>query len=356
MPRSTFPAVISFSDRNEESTLVTDKPNDTEEDFAKLIAEAVDVQEIDINLYMSKELWLPLGARGAFGGQIVAQALRAAFNTVPEEYHIHSLHSYFILPGNVEIPVIYHVQRLRDGRSFVTRSVTATQKGRAIFICSFSFAKQDDSISLNHQTIMPEVADPETLPSDTERLQQYLANNELSPKMREYIQKRIEESSPVDYRDLDVARQEDVFLSDKLAASEVSRRWFKTRGQLGDDARLHACIIAYASDSGFIGTAARANGVPQRQIGMMASLDHSMWFHAPARADKWLLYDIRSPRTNSGRGVVLGSIYSRDGTLIATTAQEGIVRLSKKEQERRANQAGSSSETSLPKSGHASKL
>lgn len=115
------------------------------------------------------------------------------------------------------------------------------------------------------------------------------------------------------------------------------RRWFKTRGQLSSDKRLHACVIAYASDSGFVGTAAKANDVPARGIGMLASLDHSMWFHASARADDWLLYDMHSPRTGGGRGVAFGRIYSKDGLLVATTAQEGILRLSKREQAKRNN-------------------
>ncbi|KAF7727865.1 Acyl-CoA thioesterase 8 [Apophysomyces ossiformis] len=332
MPNATFPAVISFADKQ---PVIASSMDQTEEDFAQKIADAVDVQEIDVNLYMSKELWLPAGARGTFGGQIVAQALRAAFNTVPEEFHVHSLHSYFILPGNVDIPVIYQVQRLRDGRSFATRVVTASQRGKAIFESSFSFAKPEQGITLQHQTTMPEVTPPEELPSDAERLQRYLAQNDLRPKFREYLQKRLEESSPVDYRNVHVHTDEEITSGKESQASEIQRRWFKTCGKLSDDPRLHACVIAYASDSGFIMTAARANGVSQRAIGMMTSLDHSMWFHAPARADEWLLYDMHSPRTNNGRGLVFGRIYSRDGTLIANTAQEGIVRLSKREQEKR---------------------
>ncbi|KAI8968989.1 HotDog domain-containing protein [Mycotypha africana] len=325
MPSSTFPAVISFADKKNSSPVITAKFGDADdEDFGARMLNAVDVQEIDANLYMSKELWLPAGARGVFGGQIVAQALRAAFATVGHEFDIHSLHSYFILPGSVEVPVIYQVQRLRDGRSFATRFVTASQKGKAIFVSSFSFNKLDISTQLNHQTEMPEVPPPESLPSDTELIQKALKQEDLNPKYREYLKLRIEESSPIDVRKIEITGQ-----------TLISRRWFKTRGQLDTDKRLHACVVAYASDSGFIGTAARANGVPSKGIGMLASLDHSMWFHVPTRADEWLLYDMHSPRTSGGRGVVFGRIYSRDGTLIATTAQEGIIRLSKEEQEKR---------------------
>ncbi|KAI8642638.1 HotDog domain-containing protein [Parasitella parasitica] len=324
MPNSTFPAVISFADKKNSTPVITAKFGDeNDDDFGVRMANAVEVQEVDANLYMSKELWLPAGARGAFGGQIVAQALRAAFYTVGEEFDIHSLHSYFILPGNVEVPVIYQVSRLRDGRSFATRFVTASQKGKAIFVSSFSFTKPDTSIQMTHQTEMPKVPEPETLPSDVELLQKALEQPDLLPKYREHIKLRIEESSPVDYREISIRRP-----------SFKARRWFKTRGQLGSDKRLHACVIAYASDSGFVGTAAKANGVPARGISMLASLDHCMWFHYPARADEWLLYDMHSPRSNGGRGMAFGRIYSRDGTLIATTAQEGLIRLSKYEQDK----------------------
>ncbi|KAI8149925.1 HotDog domain-containing protein [Fennellomyces sp. T-0311] len=336
MPNKTFPAVVSFdktASKPEQSLAPTD---DT--DYTKHIAEAVDVQEIDTNLYMSKELWLPPGARGAFGGQIVAQALRAAFNTVPEEFHVHSLHSYFILPGNVEYPVVYQVQRLRDGRSFATRFITATQRGKAIFVSSFSFAKPDNtSITLEHQSTMPDVPEPESLSSEQERLQKILENHDLPPKYREHVESRMEEAAPIDFRNVREPSPQEAFTG-KTEAQDLQHRWFKTRGALSDDPRLHACIIAYASDSAFIGTAALANGLAPRAIGMMASLDHSMWFHAPARADEWLLYEMHSPRTSEGRGVAFGRLYRQDGTLVATTAQEGIVRLSRREQERRRKQ------------------
>ncbi|KAI9491530.1 HotDog domain-containing protein [Zychaea mexicana] len=340
MPNKTFPAVVSFDKSSNRSEAATDlaTASSEEADYARHIAEAVDVQEIDTNLYMSKELWLPPGARGAFGGQIVAQALRAAFNTVPEEFHVHSLHSYFILPGNVEYPVVYQVQRLRDGRSFATRFITATQRGKAIFVSSFSFAKPDStSITLEHQSTMPDVPGPESLSSEYERLQKVLEHHDLPPKYREHIESRMEESAPIDYRNVHNPSPQEAFTG-KIEAKDLQHRWFKTRGALSDDPRLHACIVAYASDSAFIGTAALANGLAPRSIGMMASLDHSMWFHAPARADEWLLYEMQSPRTSEGRGVAFGRLYRQDGTLVATTAQEGIVRLSRREQERRRKQ------------------
>ncbi|KAI8988837.1 thioesterase-like superfamily-domain-containing protein [Pilobolus umbonatus] len=325
MPNSTFPAVISFADKKNKQPVITTERSDAE-DFGIRMTNAVEVQEIDINLYMSKELWLPVGARGAFGGQIVAQALSAAFHTLDEEFKIHSLHSYFILPGNVEMPVLYHVQCLRDGRSYATRHVTATQRGKAIFVCSFSFAKTDPSTTLQHQTMPPDVPDPESLPSEDDTLQRLLTKDSIPPKYKEYIKLRMEENLPIDYRQIKMP-----------SSSSIARRWFKTRGTLPSNNRLHACVITFASDSGFISTAAKANEVPPNGIAMMASLDHSMWFHSPARADDWLLYDVHSPRTSDGRGVVFGRIYNRQGVLIATAAQEGIVRLSKHEQDKRVN-------------------
>ncbi|KAF1799381.1 HotDog domain-containing protein [Mucor lusitanicus] len=327
---SVFDSKVNFRDNLDEGVI---EKVEEEVDFAQKMRNAVDVQLIDTNLYMSKELWLPWGSRGAFGGQ-ATQALRAAWDTVEEDFAVHSLHAYFILACSVEIPVVYSIQRVRDGRSYATRIVTATQRGKAIFVSSCSFVKPDDSVALNHQTTMPETADPDTLPSDIEVLQNTLAITESIPEaVKQRAQKKLEDNLPVDSRAVLTLSPQQVITG--------SRRWFKTRGLLNDDMRLHACIIAYASDSGFITTAAAANGylINSRSLGMIASLDHSIWFHTPARADKWLLYDVHSPRTNSGRGMVFGKIYSQDGTLVATTAQEGIIRLSEREQEKRRKKA-----------------
>ncbi|CAO0790252.1 unnamed protein product [Mucor circinelloides] len=343
---SVFDSKINF--RNNQDEGVIEKVQE-EVDFAQKMRNAVDVQLIDTNLYMSKELWLPWGSRGAFGGQIVAQALRAAWDTVEEDFAVHSLHAYFILACSVEIPVIYNVQRVRDGRSLATRIVKATQRGKAIFVASCSFVKPDDSISLSHQTTMPETVDPDTLPSDIEVLQNTLAITESIPEeVKKRAQKKLEDDLPIDSRAVLTLSPQQV-ITGSVEPNTHSRRWFKTRGLLNDDMKLHACIIAYASDSGFITTAAAANGylINSRSLGMIASLDHSIWFHTPARADKWLLYDVHSPRTNSGRGMVFGKIYSQDGTLVATTAQEGIVRLSEREQEKRRKKAAVASEGDL---------
>ncbi|KAL0089418.1 thioesterase-like superfamily-domain-containing protein [Phycomyces blakesleeanus] len=298
------------------------------QDMAKVIA----VEEIDTNLYMSKELWVPLGSRGAFGGQVVAQALNSAWCTVGDQFRIHSLHSYFILPCNADIPVIYKVQRLRDGKTFATRSVTAVQRGKPIFIASFSFATPEQGIRLVHQAPMPDVEKPEDVPSEIERVREWLNADDLPTAFRQYLEKRLEDVTPIEYREVHTHSTEEM-LKGTVEPSAVQRRWFKSYNKLdSDDAKLHACSIAYASDSGLIITAARANGYVYDAMGMVVSLDHSIWFHTPARIDEWLLYDMHSPRTSEGRGIAFGKIYSRDGTLVATTAQEGLVRLSEKGQ------------------------
>ncbi|SAM09328.1 hypothetical protein [Absidia glauca] len=322
--RSYFPSVVSFANHKDS----IQKPTDDLGDYGQQMANAVAVQEIDTNLYMSQELWLPIGARGAFGGQIVAQALRAAFHTVGKTFNVHSLHSYFILPGDVSMPVLYEVSLLRDGRSFATRFVRAKQRGKAIFVCTCSFTKDSDMLSVEHQSTMPKVPSPDSLKSAEELLEEALANNNLSAKYRDYLQKRLDEDRPVDYRDVN---PEDIDGKDGWFgdAGRISRyaRWCITRGKLGDDPQLHACVIAYISDSAFLLTAARATGVPRRGFGMMASLDHSIFFHKHMRADE-------CPRSGDGRGVSFGRIYTKDGTLAVTTSQEGLIRLTKAEQEK----------------------
>ncbi|KAI9025890.1 HotDog domain-containing protein [Phycomyces nitens] len=261
---------------------------------------------------MSKELWVPLGSRGAFGGQ--------------------SLHSYFILPCNADIPVIYKVRRLRDGKSFATRAVTAVQRGKAIFIASFSFATPEQGVTLVHQAKMPNVAKPEDVPSETDRIRNWLKEDDLPPSFRNYLEKRLEDVTPIEYRDVEVYTTEEM-INGTMEPREAERRWFKTYNKIdSNDAKLHACAIAYASDSGLIVTASKTNGYIYSTMGMVVSLDHTIWFHAPARIDEWLLHDMYSPRTSEGRGIAFGKIYTQDGTLVASTAQEGLVRLSEKGQ------------------------
>ncbi|KAI9308706.1 HotDog domain-containing protein [Cunninghamella echinulata] len=332
MPSSIFPAVISFSSQKDFERLQIDDSVD----YGEYLAKSVDVQEIDVDLYMSQMLYIPLGGRGVFGGQIVAQALSAAFKTVGKTFQVHSLHSYFILPGDVSTPVLYDVFRLRDGRSFATRFIRAKQKGKAIFICSCSFTKDYEEPAINHQTKLPKVPEPETLPSAEDKMAEILASKDnLSPKYREYLQKQADEDRPVDYREInpDQITDDDPWFTSGAAQSRRAR-WFRTRGKLNDDPRLHACVIAYMSDSAFLITAAQASGIKRRGFGMVASIDHSIYFHKFGRADEWLLYDMFSPQAGEGRGLTFGRIYTKSGELIATTSQEGLIRLTKAEQQK----------------------
>ncbi|KAI9264477.1 HotDog domain-containing protein [Sporodiniella umbellata] len=266
---------------------------------------------------MSKELNRPLGSRGVFGGQ--------------------SIHAYFILAGRADTPVIYHVQRIRDGRSFATRIVKATQKGKNIFICSCSFAKPEEGIVLSHQSTMPNVSGPESLPNDLEVLENaYQNTKEHSQRFLKRLEARRNYAGVIENRNVYQETAENVVLGN-VEPRQGDQRWFKTRERLGDDFKLHACCIAYASDSGLLNVAAVAHGMTysSESVGMMTSLDHTIWFHTPTRADDWLLYDKTSPQSDQGRGTAIGKIYNRQGVLVATTAQEGVVRLSALEKEKR---------------------
>ncbi|KAI8341914.1 HotDog domain-containing protein [Chlamydoabsidia padenii] len=336
MPTSCFPAAKSFEDQSH-GLIVLNETDDRS--FSEKMINSIDVQEIDTNLYMSRELWRPDLSRGVYGGIIVAQALRAAWYTVPENFYVHSLHSYFIFAGDVEVPVYYTVQRLREGRSFSTRSVTATQRGKAIFVCTLSFTTMSDAVNAEHFTAMPDVLEPEAILSDEERIQLYMDTMKDIPAQAQIrLETQLKEAQPVVYKQLLLDADNDNLFTGYITPHSTHRRWFKAREPVpSDDPKIHAGIIAYASDSGILATAAYANGLRfgGDRIGMMASLDHSIWFHQPCRADDWLLHDMHSPCSSDGRGTAFGRIYSRDGTLVATTAQEGIIRLSKKEQERR---------------------
>ncbi|KAI8885110.1 Thioesterase/thiol ester dehydrase-isomerase [Backusella circina FSU 941] len=328
MSSSSPPIIVSsFAVENDNTPILnTELKYETQEDLGARISDAVEVLEVGTNLYMSKELWVPTGARGGFGGQLVAQALRAAYKTVTDEFDIHALHSQFIIACDTNIPVLYQVQNLRDGRSYMNRYVTATQKNQLIFVCSLSFSKRNDFINLDHQIKMPQVPGPEQATSLFEKYSEALKQNDLAPIQRKFLVIRLEEVALIDFRQIEIPKP-----------TNQQQHWFKTKGPVADDRGLHACIIAYASDMTFINAAATSNGLYPKGISMLTSLDHSMWFHSPVKADDWLLYDVESPRTSSGRGLVCGKVYTRDGKLAVTATQEGVVRLTKGEQERRRN-------------------
>ncbi|KAG0357719.1 Acyl-CoA thioesterase 8 [Gamsiella multidivaricata] len=295
-----------------------------------IIEGMLDLEEIDKDLYRSKKLWLPMGARGVFGGNVVGQALVAATNTVSNNYSVHSLHSYFLLPGDHSIPILYHVERLRDGKSYCTRTVTAKQRGKAIFVCTASFQVPAPNAP-SHQYPMPNVPHHSTLPSQEELLKSMIDNPKVPEKFTEILKLRLAEPVALDFKDTRTHSLKDITNPPKRTEQTF---WIKCKGKLGDALALHQCVVAYGSDHNLLGTVPLAHGAtwfsrlgPNPRITMMASLDHSMWFHSPFRADEWMLYVCESPRSGCDRGLTFGRIYKEDGTLAVSVAQEGVVRL-----------------------------
>lgn len=248
-----------------------------------------------------------------FGGQVAGQALVAAGRTVPSDRRVHSLHAYFIRPGDPSVPIVYNVDRIRDGRSFTTRRVVAVQHGKAIFSLSASF--QLDEKGVDHADVMPEVPDPETLPPGME----------ANPDLREKLGPIVDMPRPIDVRYVTGRPWDRRNSGPGEAQSQV---WMRADGVLPDDDLLHVCLVAYASDMTLLDAILAKHGVYwglDNVIG--ASLDHAMWFHRRFRADEWLLYDCASPSASGGRGLATGRFFSRDGRLVATVVQEGLLRV-----------------------------
>jgi acyl-CoA thioesterase-2 len=249
-----------------------------------------------------------------YGGQVIGQALFAALATVPADRPVHSLHAYFLRPGDVARPIVYQVERTRDGGSFSARRVTAIQAGQPIFDMSASFHKQEPGFT--HATAMPQVPPPEAAPTDIER---YARQLDSFPA---HLRERVVHERPIEFRIID---EPDVF--GRTPAPPVRNVWFRAPAPLPDNPALHQAMLAYASDNAFVTTSLKPHGVSwltgQMQV---ASVDHSIWFHAPFRADEWLLHTMDSPWAGGARGLSLGRIYTRDGALVASTAQEGLIR------------------------------
>jgi acyl-CoA thioesterase-2 len=256
-----------------------------------------------------------LGWGTVFGGQVLGQALSAAVQTAPAERTVHSFHAYFLRPGDVSKPIVYDVDRARDGGSFTTRRIVAIQSGEPIFNMAASFHKHEEGFA--HQDPMPDVPPPESVPLDRER---FAAAASRIPKK---ILERFTGEQPFEVRSVD--GRNDAFAP---AAVPADRKvWLKTTARLPDDPALHQYLLAYASDHALLETALFPHGVTFLSgVVQVASLDHAMWFHAPLRVDEWLLHVIHSPVASGGRGLSRGSIFSRDGRLVASTIQEGLIR------------------------------
>jgi acyl-CoA thioesterase-2 len=257
-----------------------------------------------------------------FGGQVAAQALVAAGRTVPGDRHAHSLHAYFLRPGDPGAPIVYTVDRIRDGRSFTTRRVVAVQHGQPIFHLSASFQTYEDG--LEHQAAMPPAPDPETLPTAAEMLPRY-ADALVEPGV---VERLLEAREAVDLRYVDAPP----FGSVGTPQEPRSQVWFRTNGKLHgviDEPLLHVCLATYVSDMTLLDSVLLAHGRGGWAVGDVvgASLDHAMWFHRPFRADEWLLYDQESPSASGGRGLGQARIYTRDGQLAISVIQEGVVRV-----------------------------
>ncbi|TFC95859.1 acyl-CoA thioesterase II [Cryobacterium breve] len=263
------------------------------------------------DIFTGPSQWMPLGR--VFGGQVLAQSLVAAMRTVPDDRHVHSMHGYFLRPGDVGQPITFSVDRIHDGRSFSTRRTQAYQDGRPILSMIASF--QDEDEGLEHQIEMPvDMPDPESLPTAADALAQ--VDHSIA---RYWANER-----PFDMRHL----PSPIYLRVKGEHTARQAVWMKTMGPLPDDPDLHRAALAYASDYSIMEPVMRRHGVAWATPGLkVASLDHAMWFHRFGRADEWMLYVQDSPTAQGGRGLSTGSIYSRAGLLLATVAQEGMLRV-----------------------------
>jgi acyl-CoA thioesterase-2 len=274
----------------------------------------LDLDKIEENIF--RGLSPPDRMQRVFGGQVLAQALVAAMRTVPEDRGCHSFHAYFLRPGDPKVPILYEVDRSRDGTSFSVRRVVAIQHGAQIFVLSASFQKAEKGFE--HQAQMPVVPDPESLEDDQQIL---LRNPALAPAMREWVarERPFETRAVLGRGPFDAA-------GDRPARAAVDHIWLRTRGQLPDDPNLHRVLLAFVSDMSLLDTALLPHGKSIFSHVQVASLDHAMWFHRPFRADDWLLYAQDSPSASGARGFNRGAIYTRQGILVASVTQEGLIR------------------------------
>lgn len=282
--------------------------------MSRAVAELLDIlnlEQLERNLFRGRSP--QVGWQRVFGGQVIGQALVAASRTV-EGRNPHSLHGYFMLPGDPRVPIIYEVDRIRDGRSFTTRRVVAIQHGQAIFSMSASFQVEEQGFS--HQALMPKVPMPEDLPSEDQ------IKADVMPLMPEPMRTYYERDRPIEMRPVEISR----YTSTDPMEPQF-HVWIRATGTLPDDPAIHQAVLAYASDMTLLDTSLVPHGRtvfdPTIQA---ASLDHALWFHRPFRADDWLLYAQDTPNASGARGFSRGLIFKRDGTLVASVAQEGLTR------------------------------
>ena len=277
----------------------------------------LDLEELDINLFRGRSP--QAGWQRVFGGQVIGQALVAAVRTVDASRPPHSMHAYFLLPGDPKVPIIYDVDRIRDGKSFTTRRVTARQHGHPIFSMLVSF--HTDEPGLDHQAKMPAVPPPESLPNESEM------RKKLLPTMPDPVRRYYERERPIELRPVEFARY-----TSREHRDPRFHVWIRATAPLPNDPAIHQCVLAYASDMTLLDSTLIPHGrtVFEKSI-QAASLDHALWFHRPFRADDWLLYAQDAPNAECALGLARGLIFARDGTLVASVAQEGLIRARREE-------------------------
>lgn len=277
------------------------------------LIELLSLERLEDNLFRGQSR--DIGTKYVFGGQVLGQALSAAQATLEISRAAHSLHAYFLRAGDIEHPIVYHVDRTRDGGSFSVRRVTAIQHGKVIFFCAASF--QDEEAGAEHQLSMPEVPRPEDIEAAPAIPPEKLAR--LPTKVRRWLDRM----GPFEFRH--------VYPRDELNPPKrppYQQVWFRLAEKVGDAPELHRALLAYASDFHLLGTATFPHGISYYQPDVqMASLDHALWFHRDFRADEWMLYSIDSPSAQGARGLARGMVYDRGGRLVASTAQEGLIRV-----------------------------
>jgi acyl-CoA thioesterase II len=273
------------------------------------LIELLDLEPIEVNIFRGVS---PKDDRQrVFGGQVAGQALVAAARTVDDDRLVHSMHAYFLRPGDPSIPILYEVDRIRDGRSFTTRRVVAIQHGQAIFNLSTSFQVPEEG--LEHDFEMPEAPPPDGLPDRRARMARF------ADKLGDLLDK----PQAIDTRVVDWD-----FDDRAEALPPYQRVWLRADGKLPDDPLLHTIVLTYASDMTLLDTALLPHGGSWFEPTLfMASLDHAMWFHRPFRADQWLLYSQDTPNATSGRGLARGLVFTQEGTLVASVVQEGLIRV-----------------------------
>ena len=279
-------------------------------DGVRSLIELLDLEVLDKDLFRGKPA--PNERGRAFGGQVAAQSLMAAIGAANEGFSVHSMHAYFLLPGDPKSPIVYDTERIRDGRSFETRRVVARQHGRAIYFMTANFQKHEEGFE--HQELMPTVPPPDDCLNLFDQMQSS-GDRDANELTREWaaIDARWIGSSSFGGLEPDPVRP------------SRSRLWIRMSDRLPDDPNLHLGAFTFASDISLLGAAVAAHPVMPDQV-QMASLDHAIWFHRPFRADEWWLYDQESPAAAGGRGLSFGRVFTQDGVLVATVAQEGIIR------------------------------